>query len=114
MNASGLLWDDGALASFYVYLFWGGWVATLAGWATCLFVGIVRRRWGVAGGCALLGVLPALYILALVFLARSVGSPPSSNIAVLVVLGGMVLATLAGPISAAVMVWRTSPRPISG
>ena len=112
MNASGLLWDDGALASFFLYLFWGGWAATLGGWATCLFVGIARRRWRLAGGCALLGLLPVLYIYTLGFLARGVGSPPHSNIAFLVVLGGMVLATLACPIAAAITAWRTAPRPI--
>ena len=112
MNASGLLWDDAALASVFLYLFWGGWAATLAGWATCLFVGIARRRWRVAGGCALLGLLPTLYIFALGFLARNVGSPPYSNIAFLVVLGGMVLATLACPIAAATIAWRTPPPPI--
>lgn len=113
MNASGLLWDDGALASFFLYVFWGGWAATLAGWATCLFVGIARRRWGVAGGCALLGLLPALYIFTLSFLARSVGSPPYSSIAFLVVMGVMVLATLACPIAAATIAWRTTPGPNS-
>lgn len=110
MNASGLLWDDGALASFFLYLFWGGWAATLAGWVTCLFIGIARRRWRAAGGCALLGLLPALYVVSLAFLARSVGSPPYSNVAFPVVMGGMVLATLACPVAAMIVAWRTAPR----
>lgn len=111
MNSTGLFWDDGLMASFFLYLFWGGWVATIAGWAVCLFVGLAHGRWRVAGGCALLGLLPSLYVLVLGVLARSVVSPPYSNLAFLAVMGGMVLATLACPITATVMAWRGSPRP---
>ncbi len=106
MNASGLLWDDGVLASLFLYLFWGGWFATLAGWAISLFIGVAQGRWRAAGGCALLGLLPGLYVLVLVLLARSVGGPPASNIAFLSVLAGMLLAILACPVAAVVTVWR--------
>ena len=110
MNASGLLWGDAAFVSLILYSAFYGWAATLVGWATCLFVGIAHRKWRVAGVCALLGFLPALYILALVLLA-SVPDPniallPASDILTLVVPGGMVLAIFACPVAAAIMALR--------
>ena len=110
MNASGLLWGDGAFASLVLYTAFYGWAATLVGWTICLFVGIALRKWRVAGGCALLGLFPALYVLALILLAsvpdRNIAHLPVSDTAILVVLFGMVLATLACPVAAAVVAWR--------
>ena len=110
MNARGLLWGDGAFASLVLYTAFYGWAATLVGWTTCLFVGLALRRWRIAGGCALLGLLPALYILALVLLAsvpdRDIAHLPVSDPAILVVLAGLVLATLACPVATAFVAWR--------
>lgn len=110
MNASGLLWSDTALVCFFLYVF-GGWGFTLAGWAACLFIGVARGRWRIAGGCALLGFLPTLYLMALLLLANSFAEPASSDVAFLALLGGMVLATLACPVVAAVVAWRGRSRP---
>lgn len=110
MNATGLLWDDGVLVCFFLYVFAGGWVVTLLGWGGCLFIGIVRRRWRAAAALALLGLLPALYISVLGLLALTVRNPPPSDLATMTILGGMVLATSACPVAAAVAVRRTARR----
>ncbi|MNX90697.1 hypothetical protein D3C86_1227560 [compost metagenome] len=102
MNASGLLWGDSALEASYLYVFGG--VGMLMGWAACLFLGFAQQRWSAAGACAVLGALPILYIMGLGFLGRSVASPASSNIAFLAVMCGMLLAVVAGPISALVLI----------
>ena len=110
MNASGLLWSDTALVCFFLYVF-GGWAFTLAGWAACLYIGFGQRRWRIAGGCALLGFLPTLYQMAVLLLANSFAEPASSDFAFLLLLSGMVLATLACPVVAVVLAWRGRSRP---
>jgi len=110
LNASGLLWGDAAFASLVLYSAFFGWAATLVGWATCLFIGFAHRKWRAAGGCALLGFLPALYIVALFLLASApdtgIAHLPASDILTLVVMGGMVVAILACPVAAGIMTLR--------
>jgi len=110
LNASGLLWSDTALVCFFLYVF-GGWAFTLAGWAACLFIGFGQRRWRSAGGCALLGLLPTAYLIALLILAASFTEPEYSDLAFLSLLGGMGLATFACPVVAGVLAWRGRSRP---
>lgn len=105
MNASGLLWSDSLLVCFFLYVFAGGWVVTLLGWAICLFIGTARRRWRGGAGLALLGLLPTCYMSALGLLALTGLNPPAT----MAVLGGMVLATFACPIAAVAVAWRTAP-----
>jgi hypothetical protein len=110
VNSSGMLWSDGLIVSLVLYSVFYGWAATLVGWTICLFVGIAHRRWRAAAGCALLGLLPALYMLALVLLAsapdRNITHLSGSDTALLVVSSGMALAILACPVAAAILAWR--------
>ena len=110
MNFSGLLWSDGLFVCLILYGGLYGWVVTLAGWAICLFTGIAYGRWRAAVGCALLGLLPALYIIALFALAsfpeRKIALVPASAVASLVMLAGMVIAIFACPLAAVSMAWR--------
>lgn len=105
-----MLWSDGLIVSLVLYSVFYGWAATLLGWTICLFVGIAHRRWRMAVGCALLGLLPALYMLALILLASApdpkLAHLTGSDTAHLAVSGGMILAILACPVAAAIMAWR--------
>jgi hypothetical protein len=97
MNASGLLWLDAALICFFMYVFWGGWLATLAGWVVCGVIGFRQKRAAVALACAAPGFLPVLYIAALSLLGSHGPQPASSTGAGLSLMVGMVVAIAAGP-----------------
>ncbi|WP_425996004.1 hypothetical protein [Caulobacter sp. DWR1-3-2b1] len=105
VNSSGMLYTDAGLVSFLVYVFWGGWVVTLAGEALSIMV--MRQPGRLVVGLALaIGCLaPLAYVLLWALLDRFAPiQPSSSDASTYVVMAGLAGCVFAAPLAALVHV----------
>ena len=99
MNTSGLLFGDLALVCFVLYVFNGGWLATLAGWAFCFAGWRHRPQWltlVLAAAC----LAPIGYIAALAFLSAKGPQVASSDWPAILGIAGLAVSALAAPVAA--------------
>ena len=115
MNGSGSLFTDAGLACFYLYVFYGAWIATVVGLG--LAVGVMwrpgRRRLG--AGLALGCLAPFAYTMLWALLASRAPelSPETSDPWIYGVVAGLAVSVLAGPIAALVCLARGPKRQIA-
>ena len=110
MNTSGLIWNDAGLLCLYLYIVWGGWLATLGGWIVCLIIGFRQRRVQSALACATVGFLPLLCVAGINFLAEHSPQNLTSNAAVLAIAAVFLLIVAAGPAAAMIVLSRRPSR----
>ena len=99
MNTSGSLFGDLALVCFLIYVFNGGWLATLAGWVFCFTGWRHRQRWltlALAEGC----LAPIGYIAVLALLSAKGPSFTSSDWGATLGIAGLAISALAAPVAA--------------
>ena len=101
MNTSGSLFGDLALVCFLMYVFNGGWLATLAGWVFCFAGWPHRRRWltlALAAAC----LAPIGYIAVLALLSAKGPSFSTSDWGAILGVAGLAFCALAAPVAAIV------------
>ena len=99
MNVSGSLFSDLALVCFFLYVFNGGWLATVVGWAFCFAGRRHRQRWltlALAATC----LAPIGYIAVLAFLSAEGPNFTSSDWGAIIGVAGLAISALAAPVVA--------------
>ena len=106
VNGSGMLFQDGALACFYLYLFSGGWIVTLAGLGLSIGAGVRSCRFAVGGWLAAGCFAPFLYVQGLRWLQGLAPSVQTTDLALFVILGGLAGAVFGAPVTGLVLLLR--------
>jgi hypothetical protein len=99
MNTSGSLFGDLALVCFILYVFNGGWLATVAGWVFC-FAGWRHRRRSLTLALAAACLAPISYIAVLALLSTKGPSFTSSDWGAILGVAGLAISALAAPVAA--------------
>lgn len=105
MNSSGSLFGDLAMVCFFIYVFNGGWLATLTGWIFCFVGRRYRERWvtlTLAAAC----LAPIGYIFALGRLAATGPNLANSDLAAILGVAGFAVSALIAPVAAFATFWR--------
>lgn len=98
MNGSGLLFSDLAMVCFFLYVFNGGWLATLLGMGFCIIGWRARARWlSLVIGIACLAPVGYIFMLSLAAAHTFVAT---SDPASLIGIAGFAMSVLAAPIAA--------------
>ncbi|USQ96521.1 hypothetical protein [Caulobacter sp. RL271] len=111
MNSSGLLYSDAGMLSIAIYVFWGGWLVTLAGLIMSILVMRQPQRLALGVALAIGSLAPFAYFQLWVTLKRFAPSEPkSSDLSIWLVVAGMAGCVLAAPLGALVHVLRAQRR----
>ena len=114
MSGSGMLYGDAALVSILSYIFWGGWVATLAGGVLSVLVMRQPRRLALGVILAVGCLAPLPYGMLWAALHRfAPNEPATSDLSMYGVVAGLAVSVLAAPLATLVCIVRSPRREIA-